>query len=99
MLKRLFKFLWRLILILGTMGLVGLFLPRILTTTYAVDRIYQKESAPGEGVAIVFGAGLRRDGTPTTTLRVRDRVETAASLYFSGKVAKLLMSGDSQSEG
>jgi len=97
MLKRLFKFLWRLILILGTMGLVGLFLPRILTTMYAVDRIYQKESAPGQGVAIVFGAGLRRDGTPTAILR--DRVETAASLYFSGKVAKLLMSGDSQSEG
>lgn len=43
-------------------------------------------------VAIVFGAGLRRDGTPTPILR--DRVETAASLYFNGKVEKLLMSGD-----
>jgi SanA protein len=86
MLKRLFKFVWRLILLLGTLGLIGLFLPRIITTLYAVDRIYQKESAPAEGIAIVFGAGLRRDGTPTATLRVRDRVETAASLYFSGKV-------------
>jgi SanA protein len=45
-------------------------------------------------VAIVFGAGLRRDGTPTPILR--DRVDTAASLYFSGKVEKLLMSGDNQ---
>jgi SanA protein len=97
MLKRLFKFLWRLILILGALGLIGLFLPRIITALYAVDRIYQKESAPAEGIAIVFGAGLRRDGTPTAILR--DRVETAASLYFSGKVEKLLMSGDSQSEG
>ena len=97
MLKRLFKFLWRLILTLGAMGLVGLFLPRIITSMYAVDRIYQKESAPGKDIAIVFGAGLRRDGTPTAILR--DRVETAASLYFSGKVNKLLMSGDSQSEG
>jgi SanA protein len=99
MLKRLLKFLWRLVLTLGAMGLVGLFLPRIITSMYAVDRIYQKESAPGKDIAIVFGAGLRRDGTPTATLRVRDRVETAASLYFSGKVNKLLMSGDSQSEG
>ena len=65
------------------MGLIGLFLPRIITTLYA----------------IVFGAGLRQDGTPTATLRVRYRVETTASLYFSGKVEKLLMSGDSQSEG
>ncbi len=75
MLKRLFKFLRRLILTLGAMGLVGLILPRILTTTYAVDRIFQKESAPAEGIAIVFGAGLRRDGTPAPTLRVRDRLK------------------------
>lgn len=92
MLKKLFKFVWRLILSLGALGLVGLFLPRILTTMYAVDLIYQKESAPAEGIAIVFGAGLRRDGTPTPILR--DRVQTAASLYLSGKVEKLLMSGD-----
>ena len=97
MLKRLFKFLWRLILILGAVGLVGLFLPRIITTMYAVDRIYQKESAPAEEIAIVFGAGLRRDSTPTPILR--DRVQTAASLYLSGKVKKLLMSGDGQMEG
>jgi SanA protein len=96
-LKRLFKFLWRLILILGAMGLVGLILPRIITTLYAVDRIFQKESAPPEVIAIVFGAGLRRDGTPTPILR--DRVQTAASLYLSGKVEKLLMSGDGQMEG
>jgi SanA protein len=96
MLKRLFKYVWRLVLILGALGLIGLFLPRIITTLYAADRIYQKESAPAKGIAIVFGAGLHRDGTPTAILG--DRVETAASLYFSGKVEKLLMSGDSQSE-
>ena len=59
---------------------------------YATNRIYQKDDAPIERLAIVFGAGLRRDGTPTPILR--DRVETAASLYFSGRVEKLLMSGD-----
>ena len=97
MLGRLLKFLWRLILLLGATGLIGLFLPRILTTLYAMNRIYQKENAPYEGTAIVFGAGLRRDGTPTAILR--DRVETAASLYLSGRVEKLLMSGDGQVEG
>jgi len=42
-------------------------------------------------VAIVFGAGLLRDGSPTAVLK--DRVNTAAQLYQQGKVDKLLMSG------
>lgn len=46
---KLFRFLWRLILILGATGLIGLFLPRIITTLYAMNRIYQKESAPDKG--------------------------------------------------
>jgi vancomycin permeability regulator SanA len=47
-------------------------------------------------VAIIFGAGLRRDATPTAILR--DRVETGAQLFFGGKVQKLLMSGDNSEE-
>ena len=90
--KRMFWFLWRLSLALGALGLLGVLLPRLITNMYATNRIYQKEDAPSERLAIVFGAGLRRDGTPTPILR--DRVETAASLYFSGRVEKLLMSGD-----
>ena len=35
-----------------------------------------------------------RDGSPTPVLR--DRVATAAELYLSGKVEKLLMSGDNR---
>ena len=56
--------------------------------------MHSTEDSPSERVAIIFGAGLRRDGTPTAILR--DRVETGASLYFAGKVEKLLMSGDNQ---
>jgi vancomycin permeability regulator SanA len=97
MLKRFLTLLWRIALILGAIGLISLLLPRIITTLYAMNRIYQKENAPDRGTAIVFGAGLRRDGTPTAILR--DRVETAASLYLSGRVEKLLMSGDGQMEG
>jgi len=92
--KHIFKFLRRLSLILGAIGFLGVLLPRLLTTLYAMNRIYQKENAPAKRLEIVFGAGLRRDGSPTAILR--DRVETAASLYFSGKVEKLLMSGDNR---
>jgi len=49
------------------------------------------EPAPA---AIVFGAGLWRDGSPTPVLE--DRVATAVDLYFSGKVKKILMSGDNR---
>ncbi len=99
MLKRLWTFL-RLILplrlrsvqALGLLGLLGLFLPRLITALYAAARIFSPETVPHERAAIVFGAGLRYDGTPTAILR--DRVMTAAQLYFDGKVEKLLMSGD-----
>jgi vancomycin permeability regulator SanA len=96
MIKRIFKFLWRLILFLGLFGLLVLVLPRVATAVYSLNRIYQEQNAPSSRVAIVFGAGLRRDGTPTPILR--DRVETAADLYFSGKVEKILMSGDNRFE-
>ncbi len=49
-------------------------------------------NVPQAPVALVLGAGLNRDGTPGVVLR--DRVNTAAELYFSGKVDLLLMSGD-----
>ena len=94
MLKRILKFIFRLLFWAGTLGLLGLIFPRLITTLYAWNKIHSAEDAPSERVAIVFGAGLRRDGTPTAILR--DRVETGANLYFSGKVEKLLMSGDNQ---
>ena len=74
--------------------MLGLLLPRLITSLYALNKIHLAEDAPSERVAIIFGAGLRRDGRPTAVLR--DRVETGAQLYFNGKVEKLLMSGDNQ---
>lgn len=96
MIKGILKFLWLSVLILGVTGILILILPRMITSFYSLNLIYQEESAPVSKVAIVFGAGLRRDGTPTAILR--DRVETAAELYFSGKVEKILMSGDNRFE-
>jgi vancomycin permeability regulator SanA len=51
--------------------------------------------APQRPVALVFGAGLRRDGSPTTVLA--DRVRTAAELYRQGKVQLLILSGSDAS--
>lgn len=47
--------------------------------------------------AIVLGAGVRGDGTPTWMLR--DRLDTAIALYENGTVDKLLMSGDHHTAG
>ena len=94
MLKQLWKFIRKLLLALIALGLLALFLPRLYTTVYSWSRIYSVSSAPTSGAVIVFGAGLTRDGQPTIVLR--DRVETAAQLYFAGKVEKLLMSGDNR---
>ncbi len=69
-------------------------LPRFITFWYARKRTHTIETAPAQRVAIVFGAGLWQDGSPTPVLK--DRVSTAVDLYFAGKVEKLLMSGDNR---
>lgn len=79
-----------LILVIAVIGL-----PRLITELITWPRIYQNQDVPTKRVAIVFGAGLWRDGSPTPVLR--DRVATAAELFFSGKVERLLMSGDNRS--
>jgi SanA protein len=100
--RTLFKFsfsrLWHrlvrlgLYLILAVALILGI--PWIIINLYANPRIYSASQAPARRVAIVFGAGLQRDGTPSPVLR--DRVATAVDLYFAGKVEKILMSGDNR---
>ena len=62
------------------------------------DLIYEfnDPGLPENKAALVFGAGLNRAGGPSAMLY--DRVATAADLYKSGKVTKLLMSGDNSRE-
>ena len=96
MLKRFLKWIRQNILRLGAVALLPVLLPRLITGIYATNHIYQEDASPAGRVAIIFGAGLRRDGSPTAMLR--DRVLTGADLYFSGKVEKLLMSGDNRFE-
>jgi SanA protein len=88
------KWVWRVLWTLTLLGLLAFFLPRVVTSLYAAFRTFTIGEVSPDRVAIVFGAGLRRDGMPTAVLR--DRVETAARLYFEGKVEVLLMSGDNR---
>jgi SanA protein len=82
------------LLIIIILGLLVLFLPRLVTGWYARGKIFSASNVPVRRVAIVFGAGLWRNGSPTPVLA--DRVTEAANLYFAGKVEKLLMSGDNR---
>jgi SanA protein len=94
--KRILQFLTRLVFLLLLMGALILILPRVYTALAARPHLYTPETVPDHRIAIVFGAGLRRDGRPTAVLR--DRVDTAVELYRAGKVDKLLVSGDNRFE-
>jgi len=85
------------ILVWGFLAVFLLSLPRWILSAHYTDRILSPEEARNMPTAVVFGAGLRRDGRPTTVLA--DRVSTAVSLYQQGKVNTLLMSGSSNKTG
>lgn len=99
MVKRFLLRLSKTMLWLILAAFVVLATPRIITEIYAAPLTFASSTLPNipsKPVAIVFGAGLYRDGSPTPVLR--DRVSTAVELYQSGKVEKLLMSGDNRVE-
>jgi SanA protein len=76
-------------------GILLIGLPWIFFRWKAQARIYATvDAAPSAPVAIVFGAGLYRDGTPMPVLA--DRVAAAVDLYKAGKVRKLILTGDNR---
>lgn len=75
-------------------AIIPLFIWLMFKVLYS-EQIFTIDEAPIEyPVAIVFGAGLRWDGTASPVLR--DRVRAAVELYQNGKVKKLLFSGDNR---
>ncbi|MBI3169843.1 MAG: YdcF family protein [Chloroflexi bacterium] len=94
MLKKIVLFLWRAVLIVGVLTFIGLFMPRFIMGLYAAPRTFTVEDVPATRVAIVFGAGLLRDGSAGPVLS--DRMQTAVNLYQAGKVDKILVSGDNR---
>ena len=81
--------LWSFILLIILFGI-----PRVITALSAHGRMFLATEAPSAPAAVVFGAGLQRDGSPSPVLR--DRVSAAVQLYEQGKVKKILMSGDNR---
>ena len=94
MFKKIFKFIWHTLLVLGSFTAIALFFPKLVVLLFASPRTFSVENVPCTHIAIVFGAGLLRDGSAGPVLS--DRVETAVNLYQQGKVNKLLMSGDNR---
>src|SRR5690349_6565850 len=90
----LFKAGIRFLLFLSLFATFGLFLTRFVFLLYAASQTFPLEEVTKDRVAIVFGAGLLRDGSAGPVLS--DRVDTAVRLYQAGKVDKLLMSGDNR---
>jgi len=93
LLKLLKGFIKMIVWSLGTIIAI-LLLSRIFTSVHAKPRIFSSDMIDVMPVAVVFGAGLYRDGTPTPVLQ--DRINAAADLYLNGKVTRLLMSGDNR---
>jgi vancomycin permeability regulator SanA len=88
---RLLKKSWLQLPLIALVILLVLVLPqKILSWRYAA-KIFPPEEAPVRSVAIVFGAGLRRDGRPSVVLA--DRVVVAARLYREEIVSAILVSG------
>jgi SanA protein len=93
-LTKLIQLLFKLLVITAAIIILILGAALWYTESFTRPRLHTVENSPPAQVAIIFGAGLTRDGTPSPVLR--DRVATGADLYFSGKVQKLLMSGDNR---
>lgn len=94
MFKKIINVTIRIVFYLGVFGLLVVSITRLIFVRSASPETFSTNNAPVKRVAVVFGAEVKRDGTPSTVLR--DRVETAVGLYKSGKVEKLLMSGDNR---
>ncbi|MFK7804768.1 MAG: vancomycin high temperature exclusion protein [Anaerolineae bacterium] len=95
MYRKLLKFFVR----LGIAGVILFSLPfiwRLLIVVSYGRFIYPADSVPAQRVAIVYGAGIYGDGRPSAALQ--DRLDVAIDLYKSGKVERLLVSGDNSFE-
>jgi SanA protein len=94
MLKKAIRFVFRMLVYVLVVVVSVVVLSRLATSLYAWRYTYEVSTVAAQKVVIVFGAGLTRSGEATPVLK--DRVQTAAQLYFAGKVEKLLMSGDNR---
>jgi vancomycin permeability regulator SanA len=69
-------------------------IPVYIMSTQKDSIKYDSSDLSEHKVAIVFGAGVRNDGTPMSILE--DRLSTAADLYEEDKVDIIFVSGDNR---
>lgn len=93
------KYFWIILISLISFGLISYLCAYLINNhvkSYGKDKIKQKiKEVPDEEpkrVAIVYGAAVYKNGRLSDVLY--DRVKTGVELYKSGKVKKILMSGD-----
>lgn len=88
-----------LMLVVCALFLLFLILPTLIaknvTSPYRVSSS-EIETLKPRPITLVLGAGVYPDGSPTPYLK--NRLDTAASLYRQGKTQKLLLSGDNSTE-
>lgn len=85
---------FRILLITVCVGVFVIGIVRISVLISSRKNIQPAVEVSAEPVAIVPGAGLNSDGTPSVPLQ--DRVDAAVALYQAGKVQKILLSGDNR---
>lgn len=88
-------FLKIIFIMISLAGLIVL-IPNLIIRFSAQKKLFTIEDVSPAPVAIIFGSGLYRDGTPTPV--GRERVETGVALYEAGLVEKLLVTGDNRFE-
>lgn len=87
----------KVVLIFLLITIAYLVLVPVAILQYGKNKIYTKvENIPQYSVAIVFGAGVTSDLTPTDILK--DRLNTAYRLYLEEKIDRILISGDNTDE-
>lgn len=86
------KLLWLALVVLLALPFVPQVVMRVATWG---DRHSSAAETPARSVAIVFGAGLRGDGTPSPFLE--QRLDLGAELWRTHRVRALLVTGDNGS--
>lgn len=76
---------------------VVVLLPPLWARARSSQRLRTAADVPEADVALVLGAGVRRDGSPSLILR--GRLDVALQLYRTGKVHRVLVSGSPSSRG
>lgn len=75
---------------------IAALVPYLQVSSYKNLVFLDIKEIPTSEVGIVFGAGVKKNGQPSDVLK--DRLKTAAELYKTGKIRKILVSGDNRFE-